>query len=82
MLGTSFLFPNYLQVALLCEFMIAGFMIFPGAGLNALMGPFSGAALDKIGAKFPILIATGLMTIGILLFTTYCCMFDTSDCWL
>ena len=45
MLGTSFLLPNYLQVALLCESMIAGFMLLPGAGLNALMGPFSGAAL-------------------------------------
>lgn len=71
MLGTSFLLPNYLQVALLCESIIAGFMLLPGAGLNALMGPFSGAALDKIGAKLPILIGTGLMTIGILLFTIF-----------
>ena len=69
MLGASFLLPNYLQVALLCESMIAGFMLLPGAGLNALMGPFSGAALDKIGAKVPILLGTGLMTIGVLLFT-------------
>ena len=43
----------------------------PGAGLNALMGPFSGAALDKIGAKLPILIGTGLMTIGIILFAVF-----------
>lgn len=71
MLGTSFLLPNYLQVALLCESMIAGFMLLPGAGLNALMGPFSGAALDRIGAKLPILLGTGLMTIGILLFTVF-----------
>lgn len=71
MLGTSFLLPNYLQVALLCESMIAGFMLLPGAGLNAIMGPFNGAALDKIGAKLPILTGTGLMTIGILLFTVF-----------
>lgn len=68
MLGTSFLLPNYLQVALLCESMLAGFMLLPGAGLNAIMGPFSGAALDKIGAKLPILVGTGLLTVGILLF--------------
>ena len=68
MLGTSFLLPNYLQVALLCESMMAGFMLLPGAGLNALMGPFSGAALDKIRAKKPILVGTGFMTIGIALF--------------
>lgn len=71
MLGMSFLLPNYLQVALLCESMAAGFMLLPGAGLNAIMGPFSGAALDKIGAKLPILIGTGLMTIGVLLLTVF-----------
>lgn len=71
MLGTSFLLPNYLQVALLCESMVAGFMLLPGAGLNAAMGPFSGATLDKIGAKLPILTGTGLMTIGIFLFTVF-----------
>ena len=26
MLGTSFLLPNYLQVALLCEFMLVGYL--------------------------------------------------------
>lgn len=71
MLGTSFLLPNYLQVTLLCESMIAGFMLLPGAGLNAAMGPFSGAALDKIGAKLPILTGTALMTIGIFSFTVF-----------
>lgn len=71
MLGISFLLPNYLQVALLCESMVAGFMLLPGAGLNAIMGPFSGATLDKIGAKIPILVGTGLMTIGIVLFTIF-----------
>jgi DHA2 family lincomycin resistance protein-like MFS transporter len=71
MLGTSFLLPNYLQVALLCESMISGFMLLPGAGLNAVMGPFSGAALDKIGAKLPILTGTVLMTVGIALFAVF-----------
>lgn len=70
-LGTSFLLPNYLQVTLLCESMIAGFMLLPGAGLNAAMGPFSGAALDKIGAKLPILTGTALITIGIFSFTVF-----------
>ena len=71
MLGTSFLLPNYLQVALVCESMMAGFMLLPGAGLNAVMGPFSGAALDKIGAKYPILTGTALMTVGMLLFAIF-----------
>lgn len=71
MLGTSFLLPNYLQVALLCPSMLAGFLLLPGAGLNALMGPFSGAALDKIGPRLPVLTGTTLMTVGVLLFTLF-----------
>ena len=71
MLGASFLLPNYLQVALLCESMAAGFLLLPGAGLNAIMGPFSGAALDKIGPKPPILLGTGLLTAGVLLLTIF-----------
>lgn len=71
MLGISFLLPNYLQVTLLCESMAAGFMLLPGAGLNAIMGPFSGAALDKIGAKMPILFGTALLTLGVFLFAIF-----------
>lgn len=71
MLGISFLLPNYLQVTLLCESMAAGFMLLPGAGLNAMMGPFSGAALDKIGAKMPIISGTALLTLGVFLFAIF-----------
>lgn len=71
MLGTSFLLPNYLQVVLACVSMSAGFMLLPGAALNAIMGPFSGAALDKIGPKLPIMTGTILMAIGILLLTIF-----------
>jgi len=71
MLGISFLLPNYLQVTLLCESMAAGFMLLPGAGLNAIMGPFSGAALDKIGAKMPIISGTALLTLGVFLFAIF-----------
>lgn len=71
MLGTSFLLPNYLQVALGCASMMAGLMLLPGALMNAIMGPFSGAVLDKIGAKLPIMTGTVLMTIGLVLFTIF-----------
>lgn len=71
MLGMSFLLPNYLQIALLCESMTAGFLLLPGAGLNAIMGPFSGAVLDKIGERLPIITGTVLMTIGVILFTVF-----------
>lgn len=77
MLGISFLLPNYLQVTLLCESMAAGFMLLPGAGLNAMMGPFSGAALDKIGAKMPIIFGTALLTLGVFLFAIFGTQLDS-----
>ncbi len=67
MLGAAFLLPNYSQIVLACSSMSAGLMLLPGAGLNAMIGPFSGAVLDKIGAKLPIMTGTVLMTIGIFL---------------
>ncbi|MCD7981660.1 MAG: DHA2 family efflux MFS transporter permease subunit [Clostridiales bacterium] len=67
MLGAAFLLPNYSQVVLTCTSMFAGLMLLPGAGLNAITGPFSGAVLDRIGAKLPIMTGTILMTAGIFL---------------
>ena len=67
MLGAAFLLPNYSQIVLGCVSMSAGLMMLPGAGLNAISGPFSGAVLDKIGAKLPIMTGTVLMTAGIFL---------------
>ena len=71
MLGTSFLLPNYMQLVLGCASMVAGFLMLPGAALNAIMGPFSGAALDKIGPKIPIMTGSIIMAIGLLLLTIF-----------
>lgn len=69
MLGLMFLLPNYLQVALGLVSMLAGLMLLPGSVLNAVFGPISGAALDRIGPKGPILLGLSLMTGAVLLFT-------------
>lgn len=71
MLGTMFLLPNYLQVALGLVSMLAGLMLLPGSILNAVFGPISGAALDKIGPKGPILTGLSLMTGAVLLFVIF-----------
>ncbi|MBQ8824063.1 MAG: DHA2 family efflux MFS transporter permease subunit [Ruminococcus sp.] len=69
MLGASFLLPNYMQIAISLASMTAGFMMLPGAALNAASGPIAGAILDKIGPKVPILTGTIIMTISVLLMT-------------
>ena len=71
MLGASFLLPNYMQIVLGSASMVAGFLMLPGAALNAIMGPFSGAALDKIGPKIPIMTGSIIMAIGLLLLTIF-----------
>lgn len=71
MLGMMFLLPNYLQIALGLVSMTAGLMLLPGSVLNAIFGPISGAILDKIGPKGPILTGLGLMTASVLLFVIF-----------
>ena len=71
MLGMMFLLPNYLQVALGLVSMIAGLMLLPGSVLNAVFGPISGAALDKIGPRGPILTGLSLICLSVLLFVLF-----------
>lgn len=71
MLGMMFLLPNYLQVALGLISMTAGLMLLPGSVLNAVFGPVSGAALDKIGPRGPILTGLFLMGLSVLLFVIF-----------
>lgn len=71
MLGAAFLLPNFSQIVLAVSSMFAGLMLLPGAGCNAMIGPFSGAVLDKIGAKLPIMTGTIMMAAGIFLFMVF-----------
>lgn len=71
MLGTAFLLPNYLQVVLGVASMAAGFMMLPGAALNAVSGPVSGGILDCSGPQVPILAGSLLMGVGILLMALF-----------
>lgn len=71
MLGLAFVLPNYSQIVLVCSSMMSGLMLLPGAGANAIIGPFSGAVLDRIGPKLPIMVGTIMMTIGVFLFMLF-----------
>lgn len=54
-LGLSFLIPLYVQLPLGESATLAGFLLFPGALIGALLAPISGYLLDRFGPAVPIL---------------------------
>lgn len=74
LLGLSFILPNYLQISAGFSSSIAGFFMFPGALVAAILAPLSGGLLDRIGASKPILAGlftanTGIVLLMLLLHT-------------
>ncbi len=54
-LGMGFLIPNYAQLVSGENAFISGCLLLPGCIIGAVLSPFSGRLLDRIGAKKPIL---------------------------
>ena len=68
-LGLAFVVPNYVQIINHSASSVAGLILLPGAILGAIISPLSGALLDKLGAKKPILAGSGLIIISLLILT-------------
>ncbi|KOY71065.1 MFS transporter [Apilactobacillus kunkeei] len=68
-LGLAFIVPNYVQIINHSSSSVAGLILLPGAILGAIISPLSGALLDKLGAKKPILSGSGLIIISLLILT-------------
>ncbi|KPN79180.1 Transport protein [Apilactobacillus kunkeei] len=68
-LGLAFVVPNYVQIINHSSSSVAGLILLPGAILGAIISPLSGALLDKLGAKKPILSGLGLIIISLLILT-------------
>lgn len=68
LLGFSFVIPNYLQIYGGMSSSSAGFFMFPGALLGAVLAPFSGRLLDRIGPEKPIIGGLFIAFIGTGLF--------------
>ena len=68
-LGLAFVVPNYVQLINHSSSSVAGLILLPGAILGAIISPLSGALLDKLGAKKPILAGSGLIIISLLILT-------------
>lgn len=68
-LGLDFVVPNYVQIINHSSSSVAGLILLPGAILGAIISPLSGALLDKLGAKKPILSGSGLIILSLLILT-------------
>ncbi|BDR56578.1 DHA2 family efflux MFS transporter permease subunit [Xylocopilactobacillus apis] len=70
-LGISFILPNYIQLVNHQTATIAGLIVLPGAALGAILAPISGQILDRMGARFPILLGTTFAVVALILFTIF-----------
>ena len=67
-LALGFLIPNYSQLAGGESARTAGLLLLPGCLLGALMAPFAGRLLDRLGAARPVLGGSVLVIVALLLF--------------
>ncbi|MHA8110226.1 MFS transporter [Lactobacillaceae bacterium Melli_B4] len=79
-LGLAFVVPNYVQLINHSSASIAGLILLPGAIIGALISPFSGALLDRFGAKKPILSGVALVILSLLILGVFA--FKLSDGFL
>lgn len=70
-LGLSFLIPNFAQLVLHKNAFIAGFLLLPGTTLGVILSVVGGKALDKFGAKRPILFGFTAYAVAMLLFSIF-----------
>lgn len=68
-LGLSFLLPNYAQLVMGAGETEGGSTLLVGCALGAIMTPFAGGILDRLGPRVPILTGLAAMTVGLVLLT-------------
>jgi len=68
-LGLGFLIPNYSQLVSSESPLTAGFLLLPGCIICAFLAPISGRALDRFGAKWPILAGNCCIILATLLYS-------------
>ena len=64
----GFLIPNFAQIVLKENAVIAGCILLPGCLLGAILAPISGQILDRFGARRPILIGCIFVIISLATF--------------
>lgn len=70
-IGMSFLLPNFGQLVLGANSLLAGLLLLPGSLLRLVLMPFGGVVLDKHGAALPILTGISASLISGILFFSF-----------
>ena len=68
-LGLSFLLPNYAQLVMGAGETEGGTTLLAGCIIGAIMTPFAGGILDRLGPRVPIITGLVAMTTGLILLT-------------
>lgn len=66
-LALGFIFPIYVQIVNHGSISLAGWLVFPGAVVDAIMAAIAGKVYDKKGPKLPILLGICLSLIALVL---------------
>ncbi len=70
-LALGYAIPNYSQITNHTNAFTAGALLVPGCVVGAILSPFSGRLLDRIGARLPIVGGYSFMLLSLLLFAWY-----------
>lgn len=60
-IGLTFLLPNFAQLALGQGIMLSGLMLLAGSLCSAVVSPFTGKLMDRVGIQIPARIGNGLL---------------------
>lgn len=70
-IGTSFVLPNYIQIVGKQNSLIGGLVLLPGSIIAGLLNPYFGRFYDDHGAKLPLYLGGGLVTLSSFLFAIF-----------
>lgn len=70
-LGFAFLLPNYVQLVNGQSSLLAGILVLPAGVAGAICGPYGGKALDRYGARKPIMTGITCSVVSLLLFAIF-----------
>ncbi|WP_297816573.1 DHA2 family efflux MFS transporter permease subunit [uncultured Lactobacillus sp.] len=70
-IGTSFVLPNYIQIVGKQTSLVGGLILLPGSILAGVLNPYFGRLYDRLGAKLPLYLGGGLVTVSGVLFAVF-----------
>lgn len=70
-IGTSFVLPNYAQIVGHQTSLVGGLILLPGSIIAGLLNPLFGKLYDAKGAKLPLYLGGGFITISSILFAIF-----------